>query len=333
MKSIISFMFFVIIFCWRIFPAAGQITLFDQNYIFTLSGGPGFLYGTSYEIVYQDSRSEDYLSELQWEIKPLLYLGLNVEFGPQNPLEQWGLFADLGVKAGLPIETGVMEDRDWMLPNTVPGSLTHFSSHENHTRAAFLVNLGTGLSLPLSNFLIKFSLNFDYWYFKWEARNGYSQYGPNYPQLSSSDPLYIPWNPGFDKEPSQGLIVSYTQHWLLTSFGIGAEYFLDRFTFSAAVLLGFANCKAIDDHHLRNIRWTGILSRGFTIRPKLGIFFSLSDTIDIGLSAAYIYIGETRGDTEEINETGNRIIIWNGEAAAFRAFDTSLMFRFSLGNP
>ena len=333
MKSILRFVLFVIILCWRIFPAAGQITLFDQNYSFSISGGLGFLYGTSYEIVYRNSGSKDYLSELQWEIKPLLYLGLNVEFGPQNPLEQWGLFANLGVKAGLPMETGIMEDRDWMPQSEVPGSLTHFSSHDNYTRAAFLINLGAGLSLPLSNFLINLSLNFDYWYFKWEGRNGFLQYGPNRYNWTLGSPLYQSWSPNFEKVPITGLAISYTQHWLLTSFGIGAEYFLDRFTFSAAVLLGFANCKAIDDHHLTDTRFTGILSMGFTVRPKLGIFFSISDSIDIGLSAAYIYIGETRGDTEEISGTGNREIYRDAEGAAFRAFDVNLLFRFRLVKP
>ena len=105
MKNITFFICLVMILCCGALPAKGEIRLFNQTYNFTLSGGPGFLYGASYEIVYTHSGAKDYLSELQWNIKPLLYLALNLDFGLKNPLNSWGFFADLGVKAALPMKT------------------------------------------------------------------------------------------------------------------------------------------------------------------------------------------------------------------------------------
>jgi len=302
--------------------------MFNQSYGFTLSSNIGFLYGTAYEIVYTGSGENNYLSELRWDIKPLVYFGLDLDFGPKEPLKQWGLFFGAGIKAAFPMETGVMEDRDWLPTCSVPGALTHFSSHENHTKAAFLLNLDSGFSLPLGKFVLKFFLNLDYMYFKWEAWNGYTQYGDNYP----FDSLYIPWNSNssFTKVPIYGLGITYSQHWILFNTGIGAELFLDRFTFSAAVFAGLPICIDIDEHHmgLRPFRTIGVLTRGFAVKPKLDVFLSLSDRVDIGLSAAFLYIGETRGNFKQ-KESGS-VGVWflDQEGARLKAFEGSFTIKY-----
>jgi outer membrane protease len=330
-KSIASFAFFVIILFLAIPSARADISLFGKPYEFTLSGGPGFMYGTSYEIVYKNSVSNRYMSELQWNIKPLLFFGLDIDFGPQEPLEHWGFFAGLGIKAGLPMVTGIIEDRDWLEPTTVPGSLTLFSSHENHTKAAFLANLNTGLSLPVQKFMFKFYLNFDYMYFSWEARDGYTQYDKNIRAKGDNTP-YVPWDSGFQKNYANalGLGISYVQHWFLFSTGIGGKLPLGRFTLSADVFLGIPVCIGIDDHHKRRIRFTDYLYRGLLIKPQLGVSFAISDHFDIGLSAAYWYIGETRGDTYQQNQGGGGYWAKVREpgGASFKAFEGMLALTY-----
>ena len=295
----------------------------------------GFLYGTSYEIVYQDSKSKSYLSELQWNIKPLIYFGFNLDFSPKNPQEKWGFFSTLGIKAALPMKTGVMEDRDWISPCTVPGSLTHLSSHENHTKTVFLLNLDSGISFPVWKLVFKFYFNLDYMYYKWEARNGYIQYGDNYYEYSPLNPWpynqpYTPWDSGFTKINIQGLGITYVQHWILFTTGIGTELYLDRFTLSAAFFAGLPICIGIDDHHMQNppFRSIGLLTRGFVIKPKIGVCFSITDSFGIGLYASYLYIGETRGDTK-LKQSG-RPEIWynNTEGASFKAFEANLSFKY-----
>ncbi|MDR2471474.1 MAG: omptin family outer membrane protease, partial [Treponema sp.] len=144
MKSILRFVCFVSLAFAAVPPASGQIRIFGQDYGFSLSAGPGIMYGTSYEIVYRQSGSDDYLSELRWDIKPLYYLGLELELAPARPLERWGFFAALGARAALPMKTGTMEDRDWIHPS---GDLNLFSSHDNYTTAAVMANIEAGFSL------------------------------------------------------------------------------------------------------------------------------------------------------------------------------------------
>ena len=289
----------------------------------------GVFYGTSYEIVYRSSGNSDYSSELQWNIKPLLYMGINIEFCPQKPQEAWGFFTVIGIKSTLPVKTGIMEDRDWMTPCTVPGALTHYSLHDNYTERFFFAGLDAGFSFPIKKFVLKFYINLDYMYFKWEARDGYIQYGENYYKKGTDTDPYIPWNSGFlrDYSIAKGLCISYVQNWIFFNTGIGAELTLGRFTLQAAFFIGPSICIAIDDHHLRNIRYTGALTRGFFIKPKLDAFFSLSSRFDIGISAAYWYIGETRGDTK-IREPNNTYFTWDAEGAQLKAFEGTVALRY-----
>jgi outer membrane protease len=330
MKNIHPFTFFVILFILAGIEVWGEIRIFNQPYSFSMSTGPGFLYGTAYEIVYKSSGSDDYVSELQWNMKPLLYWKLDLELAPQKPMQRWGPFFGLGIKAGLPMETGDMEDRDW-LKSKSPGSLTHFSSHDNHTKAAFLVNLGTGLSFPLRKVLFKVHLQADYMYFKWEARDGYIQYGPNDPgRITTNDPntWFDPWNSGFKKEPLDGLGITYQQHWILINTGIGADVPLGRFTLSGTLFFSpLVVCIAIDEHHLRDFTTTALLFRGLSLKPKLGISFLVNDHFELELFGSYLWIGETRGNIKEEkqNETNT---YKNLEGARFSAFEGGLGLRF-----
>jgi len=181
----------------------------------------GFLYGTSYEIVYQGSTGKDYLSELTWEIKPLFYAGAEIDYSFKDNTEHHGFSLCAGLKAAIPMKTGVMEDRDWNWGKygVPPGTLTNFSSHDNHTKAAFLVNFGASFSIPAGKFIFGFFLNADYMFFKWEAWNGYLQY----------------MDDNFIIHQLSGLQISYIQNWFLFNTGATADLFLGRFTISGGV--------------------------------------------------------------------------------------------------
>ncbi|MDR0288288.1 MAG: omptin family outer membrane protease [Clostridiales bacterium] len=324
-KSIIILLIFVIIAV--VTPVYGENFLFNEKHGFSLSGGMGIFYGTSYEIVYKYSGEKEYLSELQWNIKPLLYFGINLDYGLKEPTENRGFFIGIGLKAGIPMQTGIIEDRDWEYNVTPAGSLTHFSSHENHTKAAFFLNINSGYSLPVWKLILKFYLNFDYMYFKWEARNGYTQYGPN----GNFIPPYIPWEPSFPKkDPPSKLGITYSQHWILFNTGIGAEFPLGRFAILASVYIGPAICIAFDYHHNRNITFIDTVYKGLYLKPKLGVSFTFTNHFEISLSAMYTYIGETRGDT---SEKINGIITnkyYDTGGAAFKAFEGSLLVKYRL---
>ncbi|MDR2049424.1 MAG: omptin family outer membrane protease [Treponema sp.] len=327
MKSIAVLAVFVII-------AAGPVHAEERRasaYTFSLNGEWGFLYGSAYEIVYDSPSARRYLSELQWNIKPLFFAGLSLEFGPRDPSDRIAFFAELKVKAGLPGKTGVMEDRDWF-PNVpvAPGSLTHFSSHENHTKAAFFADIGGGVSFPLGKkAAVKMSLYFSYMFFKYEARNGYTQYGGN--PTTTALPC-SPWDPSFPKVSFSGLGVDYTQHWFILSPGIALVVPGKRISFSVSAALSPAvACAAFDNHFTRNLLVNELMFGGIFFEPEGSFFFSFSESMRIGLSVSYRHIGGTRGDRYDTDTSTGIDTPWmrNVSGAGYRAFQGKAAFKIT----
>jgi outer membrane protease len=335
-KSIAALVFFVILTPGLSHAAEEKKPEGEKSsYAFSIGAESGILYGASYEIVYDSASSRRYLSELQWDIKPLLFAGLSAELGPRNLLDRIGFFAGLEIRAGLPGKTGATEDRDWFpdVP-TAPGALTHFSSHENLTKAAFFADLDGGVSFPLGNTAaVKVSLNFSYMFFKNEAWNGYTQYGSN--TTDTTRPC-VPWDPSFPKILFSGLGMDYTQHWFVLSPGIALVVPGKRASFSFSLALSPAIACIAFDNHFRGIppfltheRMFG----GIFLEMEGNFFFSLSNSFGIGLSASYRYISGTRGDRydtyyytkNEINTPWYR----NIAGAGYRAFQGKAAFRFT----
>jgi outer membrane protease len=271
-------------------------------YAFSFSTEAGMIYGTSYEIIYKAAGSSRYGSELQWNIKPLFFTGISAEYGPRDPFKKYAFFGRMNLKAGIPTDTGTIEDRDWLEPTTVPGSLTLFSSHENQTRIAILADLEGGLTLPVTrNLLVKFLLGITYMYFKYEAWNGYTQYGTNAHYPSQSNP-YTPWDPNWPKDYTlKGELIDYAQHWFVIRPGLELTLQLRQWFFGFTISVSpLAGCYAIDNHYMRTPPFQVKTDQfgGLFIEPKGDITFKLNKKISVGLSVSYRYIGETEGNLE-----------------------------------
>ncbi|MDR2048837.1 MAG: omptin family outer membrane protease [Treponema sp.] len=326
MKSIAALVVFVISMPGFLYAEEKK-----SSYAFSANAELGILYGTSYEIVYDSASSRRYLSELQWNIKPLFFAGLSAEIGPRNPLDRIAFFAELEIKAGLPGKTGAMEDRDWLYPVTVPESLTHFSSHENRTKAAFLADIGGGASFPLGKTAaLKISLNFSYMYFKNEAWNGYIQYGPN----GTGIVPYVPWQSDWPKEDIPGLVADYTQHWCIVSPAAALVVPGKRVSFSFSIALSPAvACIAFDNHFRARPPFltNELMSGGIFLEPEGNFFFTFSDSFGIGLSASYRYIHGTRGDRYDTDTSTGTDTPWMRDiaGAGYRAFQGKAAFKIT----
>jgi outer membrane protease len=324
MKSIAALAVFVILA-----PGFSYAEKEKSSYAFSLSAETGILYGTSYEIVYYHASSRRYLSELQWNMKPLFFAGLSAELGPRNPLNGFAFFAELEIKAGLPGETGVTEDRDWF-PNvpTAPGALTHFSSHENRTKAAFLADLGGGVSFPLGKIsVLKIALNFSYMFFKHEAWDGYYQYGGNPTDINGP---CVPWQSDWKKNYLYGLGMDYTQHWFILSPAVALVVPGKRVSFSLSLAASPAiTCIAFDNHFLRNLLTHERMFGGMFLETEGSFFFAFSGFFGIGLSASYRYIDGTRGDRYDTENGIDTPWMRNIAGAGYRAFQGKATFRFT----
>jgi outer membrane protease len=292
-----------------------------EKYEFTLGLGSGLYYGTSHEISYQGGRSDQYLSELQWEIKPLFLVHLNASLGPRKTYRRRAFFADLDVGIGVPAETGVMEDRDWLPNSTVPGSLSLFSSHENHTKIAVTAGGSSGISFPLGSwFFIRPLIALDYMYFKWEGRNGYLQYGPSSSDLNNVDrPDNKPWNPSWPRSSIAGKGITFEQHWFILSPGVRFGFNLNALSLECSFrITPLVFCYSVDNHHLRGLVFREFMFFGIYLEPQLKLGYDLGRVRLEGF-AAYRYISETRGFAKSADADGT---YYHGyvAGAAFRAF-------------
>jgi outer membrane protease len=275
------YMFFFIL------PLAGETgSPLKSETAYALSVAPvfGFLYGQSEEFVYKDDTSDILLSQLIWEIKPLLLLGVSLDLNRRYPLEKSGFFVNLTSQFSVPLKTGLMEDRDWLAPGN---RLSEFSSHDNYTHWAMFFDLSGGFSLPIKfQVLLKFYAAFNYMQFKWVARDGYGQYG------NSS-----PWTNDLKKEFYSGPVISYTQNWFIITPGLSLHIPLYRFL-SATIdfqLSPLIFCLDQDNHILRDLQFTDYMFGGVFFEPKGTFVFALHKKIDLSAYISHRFIKDLRG--------------------------------------
>jgi len=310
MKSIIVFSCFVCIVCSA---AYGETLIFGKPYVFTGTVRTGFCLGTAYEIVYQNSRSSDYLSELQWELKPLFFMGLGFSLEPaKTGGKSHGGFIELGVKAGLPASCGTMEDRDW--DEGASEKLVCFSSHTNNLKAAVLLNLDSGYSFSVTDrFFLRLFLSLDYFFIKMEGCDGYRSY-------ESEDWEIITFS---------GPVIRYTQHWFLFSPGLSAGFTLKRLTIKGAVkITPLIFCADEDDHLLTKTRFTDYMTGLFAIEPALDLSYAATARLEAGLACSYRFITGTRGDTVIDQNKGSSYSIDNSAGAGLWLWESSLYLKF-----
>ncbi|MDR2093893.1 MAG: omptin family outer membrane protease [Treponema sp.] len=246
----------------------------------------GFMYGQNEEIVYKYAGNEVYASQLLWDGKPLFYWGAGLELSLSRPLKAKGFFGDLTANFGIPSESGVMEDRDWIADNH--DNLTHYSSHTNFTQGMLLFAVKTGVSIPLfSRCYIKIFLSFSYLEFKWQAEDGFFQYAE-----------HGPWDPSIPKTDVSGPQIRYVQNWYNLSPGLSLV--IPFFNFSFALSCGispFIKGYAQDNHLSPNKpqQYNDDLRGGISQEFKGSFTFSPRRRFSAGLSLAWRSLRGARG--------------------------------------
>jgi outer membrane protease len=251
----------------------------EGNYGFSISPQAGFIYGQALEYVYplQGETKAEFLSELRWDMKPVYYLGLQFDFGKINVMSSPGFFSSLAFKAGIPHDSGVLEDRDWLLPSS--DELTHFSSHTNKTLQFFSLDVSIGVSLPVkSYFYISPFISSSWMRFAFTGRDGYKKY-PNEPEIRIT-----------------GDVISYVQDWLLFSPGVSVGTkllypFSIDLSFKASV---FTYCADTDEHYKMETTYFDYTSYGLFIEPAVCLSYSFK-RIEHSFEFTRKFIGKTKG--------------------------------------
>lgn len=147
------------------------------GYTLSASGTTGIWVGTTEELVYLSASGDRYLSQLVWQMFPLVHMGMDLALTPSGIFERGGFYAGLSGRFAIPgTNSGVMQDSDWVIMNN-PSYRTNFSEHDNITNSAVNINASAGWSFPISGrFALRPYLNFSYRYFSFSAQDGYARY-------------------------------------------------------------------------------------------------------------------------------------------------------------
>jgi outer membrane protease len=307
-------------------PVSGESLPFlsfngKSSYAISVTPSFGLLYGQAEEIVYESPDNDTMLSQLLWDMKPLLFIGTNLTLERRNLQENPGFFFDLALKFGFHNTTGVMEDRDWLAANN---GLSHFSSHVNETQDALLVDISTGVSLPSQRGpVIKVFFTGSYMHFKWAARDGYTQYG-------------IPWNESLPKTALWGPAIDYSQDWYALSVGASADISLSRFlSLEPSIQVSpLIKANAQDDHLMAKVQYNDYMSGGILIEPR-GVFrFLPRERFALSLSVGYRFISGVRGDSQwKYSGSGVNGTVYKtpmSAGAGYSALDTGLSVKITL---
>ena len=319
MKNITSLAFLVIIVLTLSLPykAHCQEEKSERNYGFSIGTQFGFVHGQSLELVYPADTNGELLSELRWDMKPVFYLGADVSFGLTDIMRGAGFFSSVSFKIGLPADSGIMEDRDWM--SVENAELTHFSSHTNKTREFYRLDAVVGVSFPVkSYFYIMPYISGSWMHFSFTGRDGYGE--------------YLWWGKvSFEGEE----VISYKQDWFLIAagFSIGTKL-LSPFSFNLSFQISpLTYCASMDEHlpiktNPTLTTYLDFTDLGFFLEPSGGFSFSI-ERIELSLEFAYLYIGRTRG--ESYRKVNNGDYTPNGEAGAGLSFmDTRLLVKLRI---
>jgi outer membrane protease len=261
-KNIMLFWIFYNIF----FPLFS--THAESLYSVSSSGSFGVFYGRVEEIVYKGDDSRDYLSQLLWDMKPLLFWGISMDFERRDPLGGVGFFTEATVKYGVNADSGVMEDRDWQGSS---GQLTNYSHHENYAQNVLILNLDVGVSFPFFEiFVFKVYGTVLFMDFAFESRDGYYQYVASYDDV---------WSEAIPKQTYIGPAINYKQMWFIGGLGASLALPLGAFqiylAFSASP---FISCAAHDSHlaYSYGNEFYDYVEGGFFFEPRAELSFVVS---------------------------------------------------------
>ncbi|MCL2179609.1 MAG: omptin family outer membrane protease [Treponema sp.] len=318
MKNITVLTFLVIILFFISHRAYAQ----DRDYNFSFDAQFGFIYGQSMEIVYPTDTAGKLLSELIWDIKPVLYLGFQVDYSRTDILSAPGFFASLKFNIGIPGDSGIMEDRDWR--STKNDALTNYSCHTNKTNNFFALDLLSGVSLPVNSIIyMKYFLSGGWTHFSFTARDGYYIYANysmgDYKPISESSPV-----------PVWGDLINYSQDWLFFGFGftIGHNIITPLFIDFTFRMSPFTFCIATDEHLRTSYTYRDLPGFALLLEPKCTISF-VTEYINICIDVSYRYISISSGDSYFKSGSSDYKLSDNAAGAGLSFFDVKFFFRYT----
>jgi outer membrane protease len=318
----------------------------------TVSYFGSVMLGQAKEYVYVTNQYADNqsLSELDWDILPIVSPGLGANIGWDGGLQLSG-----DISAGLAgLTTGSMEDSDWLnLETNGDTTKTTFSKHTAKLDFAYAVNARVGWecinpdATKKRDELISITpfIGFKYITMKWDASDGYMQH------TTKTGGVYAAWSADQEKVPCYGTVISYQQEYWMPEMGfaisvpLGSRFSITA-TFAGSV---WVFCYGIDNHYVgtsygtyadftnatRSNNYYDILSDGYMLEPEISFRWIAMPKLSVFLEGKWTTIGSLRGNTAARSSLGG-VVYWsyesagNGGGAALNAATIRLGVDFTL---
>lgn len=305
----------------------------ESRYSLSLNPVTGVLIGKTEEHLFKYDYNDQYVSQLIWNLKPLVYTGIEVFFGPGEPFIKSGFITAASLKFGLPLKTGIIEDRDWQDDNF--DYLTNYSRHDSYAQNTILADVSAGYSWHIRDFLtIGAFAEFSYMYFSFMAENGYFQYAADNTPLDIYDSSYDEWDESIPKISASGAVIRYIQNWFILSPGLSLKGRLGKY-FSLEGCIKYSPiiyCSDRDDHLWVDKYGFGKLFYGYYyfghhINGTAGLGFSPKKNLELSLSLSYRHIMGMRNKSYYIKTgAGTGTITYSNYdgGVGYSAFDLKL---------
>lgn len=266
---------------------------FSQHTHLSLEPLFGIRYGTLNEYVFENSNKVGYhkLSQLDWDIKPLFYVGGKISVSHK-------LF-DFAFYGGgfFPSRCGTMYDSDWQSPSDVTMK-TNYSESDNILNNGAFCGTSFGVSFAPFNFLVLSpSLSVDYEYYSFTGKDGWKRYG------NSSTPYD---DENVPKEYFSGDVIDYSRNHFFTWLGFAAQFkpFSAVEVATCVYTAPFIYIDSLDYHILRNTYFYDSLY-GFFKGWKFdsAVIWNISSRFSVKAAAAFTLINCIKGTTYSTNSS------------------------------
>lgn len=293
----------------------------------------GFRYGMLGEYVYYDANTKDKLSELQWDVKPLFYVGGKISGG-------WkGLCLSATVKGMIPSQCGELRDSDWLQDagyKTGNRSIkTNYSVSENHLDSGISFSMDLKAKFyPSSWFAISPVIGFSMDYFKFSGKNGTAYYGK---PLSGSNYSYYSSDDVNNRVVSKlyGDVIKYERFDFYAWMGFETDFILTKrcnISFEAAIS-PYTSLQGLDSHLMRSLYFLDTSEANFSaFNCSLAVSIRANKTLSFALNVLALYTKELKTTTSYISEnstSGPYIKTAPYDGASSKYFDTTFFTKIS----
>lgn len=294
-----------------------------ENFTFSITPKAGVMYGQIDEYVFSkiSKASQDKMSELNWDIKPAVTIGAEID----ATAGKWFYFGG-NLRTAFQGKTGSMIDRDWrnidydknnialLNSGTSQTALTNYSSHDNYLSDYYAFSGKIGLNIPsVPKTNLRLLLMGKYEHIKFDGKNGGGKDGYTIGPSGISSGVVDDYGPYFDigcgktrpKDFSDvGKVISYEQFKSYFYIGFdadttavphvylkGAFYWSPSFTVNAYDTHWTNLAAGYDGRFFDYIKGSGALETDFQAA------FSFNKNHSLGLDFSWEYIPVTKGDS------------------------------------